>query len=68
MLKGDTVLRKMKSQYENEPDIFKASRMRSHLIGKLFASKENAVLWSVSLPAWVETLLSEVEFKQNEFA
>lgn len=60
--KSDYVLRKMKEQYENEPDFFRAKEMRSHLIGKLFAAKENAELWGATFPAWAETLLKEIEF------
>jgi len=58
--KSDYVWRKMKEQFENEPDIFRAARMRSHLVGKLFAAKENADLWQEKLPNWVDELLNEL--------
>jgi predicted metal-binding protein len=58
--KTDFVLRKMKSQFENEPDIFRKDRMRSHLVGKLFNAKDNALEWEQKLPAWVDVLLDEL--------
>lgn len=61
-LKGDKILRKMKAQYENEPDQFRAISMRQHLNGKLQAAKENAEAWGAKFPAWAEKLLSETEF------
>lgn len=62
LLKGDTILRKMKDQYENEPDVFRAKEMRSHLIGKLTHGKDNAELWGEKFPAWCDKLLDEVKF------
>lgn len=58
--KSDFVLRKMKAQFENEPDIFRKERMRSHLVGKLFAAKDNADTWQAVLPGWVDELLNEL--------
>lgn len=58
--KSDYVLRKMKDQFENEPDIFRKDRMRSHLVGKLYAAKDNATEWGEKNPAWVDILLNEL--------
>lgn len=58
--KSDFVLRKMKEQFENEPDIFRKDRMRSHLVAKLYNAIDNAELWDKQNPAWVEVLLNEL--------
>ena len=58
--KSDYVLRKMKDQFENEPDVFRKDRMRSHLVGKLYAAKDNATEWGEKNPAWVDILLNEL--------
>lgn len=58
--KTDYVLRKMKQQFESEPDIFRKDRMRSHLVAKLYNAIDNAAAWEVKNPAWVDTLLNEL--------
>lgn len=58
--KSDYILRKMKDQFENEPDIFRKDRMRSHLVTKLYNSKDNCETWGEKLPEWVEKLLAEL--------
>ena len=58
--KSDYVLRKMKEQFESEPDIFRKDRMRSHLVGKLYNAIDNAIEWEAKNPEWVETLLQEL--------
>lgn len=58
--KSDYVLRKMKEQFESEPDVFRRDRMRSHLVGKLYNAIDNAAEWETKNPDWVETLLHEL--------
>jgi len=50
----------MKDQFESEPDIFRKKRMRSHLVGKLYAAIDNATEWEVKNPEWVDILLGEL--------